>query len=248
MDTHIENEWIGLRTSARSKLETRDYEEASLARRLATTGVGAGEAMQEYDVLMEVWIPGVEIFPRHVYQQKGRGYFAELVRMHEGVLGKIGLYPEQWASALMHRGSAKGFHIHPPHVPNGFAAETWFQELYMEYPEDYFRRPYDLEQWDVMIFLTGLCEMILVDERDGLKRRIMRFMISGDSKPGSDNVAVVIPPGVSHALRCIGNEDLIMVYGTSTRFQPRWEGRIGSGIESAPLPDDWIEYLSDSDQ
>ena len=85
--------------------------------------------------------------------------------------------------------------------------------------------------------------MILVDEREGLTRRIMRFTISGDSKPGNDNAAVVIPPGVGHALRSIGNEDLIMVYGTSTTFNPDWEGRIGSAIENAPLPPDWADYL-----
>lgn len=247
MESNIDNDWIGLRECARRKLETRDYGEDSLAKRLATTGIGSGEAIQQRDQLEDVWIPGVEIFPRRVYQQKGRGYFAELVRVHEGLLGRIGLNPAQWASALMHRGSAKGFHIHPPHVPDGVAAEIWFRELYIEFPDDFTRRPYDLEQWDVMFFLTGLCEMILVDDRKGLPRRIMRFMISGDSKPGNDNSAVVIPPGVSHALRCIGTEDLIMVYGTSTRFQPRWEGRIGSSIESDPIPSNWSEYLIDSD-
>lgn len=244
MESSIENEWIGLRESVRGKLETRDYEEEPLAKRLATSGIGAGEAMQERYQLRDAWIPGVEIFPRQVHQQKGRGYFAELVRVHEGLLGRIGLNPSQWASALMHRGSAKGFHIHPPHVPDGVDAEIWFRELYIEFPDDFTRRPYDMEQWDVMFFLTGLCEMILVDDRKGMRRRIMRFMISGDSKPGNDNSAVVIPPGVSHALRCIGTEDLIMVYGTSTKFQPRWEGRIGSSIESDPLPTNWADYLA----
>lgn len=85
--------------------------------------------------------------------------------------------------------------------------------------------------------------MVLVDERDGLTRRIMRLTISGDSKPGKDNAAVVIPPGVAHALRSIGNEDMIMVYGTSTTFSPEWEGRIESGVENAALPDDWEKYL-----
>jgi dTDP-4-dehydrorhamnose 3,5-epimerase-like enzyme len=94
-----------------------------------------------------------------------------------------------------------------------------------------------------MFFLTGMCEMVLVDEREGLTRRVMRFTICGDSKPGMDNAAVVIPPGVAHALRSIGTEDLIMVYGTSTTFDPRWEGRIASGIENSPLPPDWTAYM-----
>ena len=72
---------------------------------------------------------------------------------------------------------------------------------------------------------------------------MMRFTIAGDSKPGADNAAVVIPPGVAHALRSIGNEDLIMVYGTSTTFNPDWEGRIASDIANCPLPADWSAYL-----
>lgn len=235
--------WKGLKASARELLETRDYSKDTVARRMSTSGVAVGEAIQARADLADVWIPGVEIFPRRVFQQKGRGYFSELTRLNEGVLDRIGLAPKQWASALMHRDSAKGFHIHPPHVPADVAAADWFQRLYVNSPDDYAVRPYDREQWDVMFFLTGLCEMILVDEREGLTRRVMRFTISGDSKPGNDNAAVVIPPGVGHALRSIGNEDLIMVYGTSTTFNPDWEGRIGSAIENAPLPPDWSDYL-----
>jgi dTDP-4-dehydrorhamnose 3,5-epimerase-like enzyme len=193
--------------------------------------------------LDESWIPGVEILPRRVFQQKGRGYFSELTRLNEGVLDRIGLSPRQWASALMHRDSAKGFHIHPPHVPQGIDPGEWFRNLFVERASDHAARPYDLEQWDVMFFLSGICEMVLVDEREGLTRRIMRFTICGDSKPGNDNAAVVIPPGVAHALRSTGTEDLIMVYGTSTTFNPHWEGRIASGIENSPLPADWETYL-----
>ncbi len=246
MKSETDKRWQGLKDSARARLETRDYSKGELSVRIATDGVGVGEAMQGRDELADAWIPGVEIFPRRVFQQKGRGYFSELTRLNEGVLDRIGLSPRQWASALMHRDSAKGFHIHPPHVPEGVPAGDWFRDLYVENPGDHARRPYDREQWDVMFFLTGICEMILVDEREGLPRRIMRFTISGDSKPGSENAAVVIPPGVGHALRSIGTDDLIMVYGTSTTFNPDWEGRIGSAIENSTLPPDWADYLTDA--
>ena len=247
MDAHTDNRWKGVTVLARARLETRDYSMDGLARRLATTGVGACEAIQGREELAPAWIPGVEIFPRRVHQQRGRGYFAELARLNEGVLGRIGLAPKQWATALMHRDSAKGFHIHPPHVPEGVPASQWFRDLYVDSPGDFSRRCYDHEQWDVMFFLTGISEMILVDEREGLTRRIMRVTITGDSIAGNDNAAVVIPPGVGHALRSIGNEDLIMVYGTSTSFNPDWEGRIASGIENAPLPVDWADYLEHGD-
>lgn len=238
--------WHGLKPGARARLETRDYSGKLPAARLRDGGLPVSEAIEQKLALEDVWIPGVEIIPRRVFQQKGRGYFAELTRLNEGVLQRIGLAPKQWASALMHRDSAKGFHIHPPHVPDDTPPADWFRSLYLEQPDDYTQRPYDHEQWDVMFFLTGICEMVLVDEREGLTRRSMRLTITGDSRPGKDNAAVVIPPGVAHALRSIGNEDLIMVYGTSTTFNPEWEGRIASGIENAPLPSDWISYLDAS--
>jgi dTDP-4-dehydrorhamnose 3,5-epimerase-like enzyme len=244
MSTPHPDPWAGLNPDARARLETRDYSQADLAQRLATTGVNAGEAITGRDLLADAWIPGVELFPRRVFQQKGRGHFGELTRLTEGTLERIGLAPRQWASAMMHRDSAKGFHIHPPHIPEGTVASEWFRKLYLDSPGDCSLRPYDREQWDVMFFLTGICEMLLVDERQGMPRRVMRFTIPGDSRAGPDNAAVVIPSGVAHALRNIGNEDLIMVYGTSTVFNPTWEGRIASDVEKAPLPPDWDRYLA----
>lgn len=247
MNSSTPDFWSGLKPAARGRLETRDYTHGDITERISDDGVAVSEAIQHRDALTGSWIPGVEIIPRRVFQQKGRGYFAELARIHEGTLARIGLAPRQWSSALMHRDSAKGFHIHPPHVPEGSAPADWLRKLYIENPGDFSARPYGLEQWDVMFFLTGICEMLLVDERAGLPRRIMRLTIYGDDMPGPDNAAVVIPPGVAHALRSIGNTDLVMVYGTSTPFNPAWEGRIASGIENAPLPADWNDYLSHED-
>ena len=238
------NRWRGLNSAARDRLEARDYSKSLLAERVCTCGADVSELILGQTELVDVWIPGVELFQRRVFHQKGRGYFSELTRLNEGTLERIGLAPQQWASSLMHRDSAKGFHVHPPYVPQNAVPDNWFQEIFLNNPDDFNRRPYSLEQWDVMFFLTGICEIILVDERQGLTRRMMRFTIHGDSKPGANNAAVVIPPGVAHALRSIGNEDLIMVYGTSTTFNPDWEGRIESGIELAPLPPDWVAYLA----
>ena len=239
--------WKGLRESVRGKIESRDYSEGGLAKCLATSGVSGRELVESRGDLAEVWIPGVEVFQRNIYQQKGRGYFSELVRLNESVLAEIGLVPQQWASALMHRDSVKGFHVHPPYIPENISAGKWFEQLFIDSCENYSLRAYDKEQWDVMFFLMGLCEMILIDEREGMSRRIMRFTISGDNHAGADNVAVVIPPGVGHALRSIGNEDLIMIYGTSTCFNPDWEGRISSDVEKIPLPTEWLMYLAGDD-
>lgn len=111
--------WLGLKADARMMLETRNYSMEEPSERLAGSGLNASEAMRSRAGLHEAWIPGVEIFSRRVFQQRGRGHFSELSRLDEGVLGAIGLAPKQWASALMHRDSAKGFHVHPPHIPYG---------------------------------------------------------------------------------------------------------------------------------
>ena len=235
--------WRGLRPQARLRLETRNYASSALANRVSADGIGVTEAISGRSELADAWIPGVEVFPRKVYAQKSRGHFAELARMDDGTLSRIGLIPSQWASAMMHRDSAKGFHIHPPFLPDDIDPADWFRSLYVDHADDYSRRPYRMEQWDVMFFLTGICEMILVDERDGMPRRVMRLIISGDIRSGPDTGGVVIPPGVGHAIRSIGPEDLIMVYGTSTSFNPHWEGRIASRVEMASLPEDWTDHL-----
>jgi dTDP-4-dehydrorhamnose 3,5-epimerase-like enzyme len=236
--------WNGLRHSARSRLSERDYNRTTLAERLGTTGIEAGELLQADDMEGKR-IPGVEVLSRRVYIQENRGFFAEFAREDQGLLGKIGLWPRQWATATMWAGSGKGFHIHPPFVPEGSSAEGWFRQLYLDENADPTARPYDKEQWDVMFFVHGCAEMILVDERAGLDRRIMRLRIDGDNHRGPNNVGVVIPAGVAHAIRAEGGENVIMVYGTSTPFNPAFEGRIENSLEKAPLPTEWQDYLFD---
>ena len=94
-----------------------------------------------------------------------------------------------------------------------------------------------------MFFVAGNVEMLLVDERAVMPRRVMRFIIEGDDQRGPNNAAIIIPPGVAHALRAEGSRDAIMVYGTTTQFNPEFEGRIADDIERAPLPPDWDAYV-----
>ena len=238
----MEKLWRGLRDSARVKLSQRNYQQPTLAQRLAVTGVDAGELIACDRASLE-WIPGVEIFPRRVFAQRHRGFFGEFARQNEGPLAAIGLWPGQWATATMWAGSAKGFHIHPPFIPEGQEPEAWFRRLFVEEPGNFALRPYGREQWDAMFFAQGCVEMLLVDERAGMTRRVMRFLIEGDNHRGGNNVGVVIPAGVAHALRAESSEDVIMVYGTTMPFDPGFEGRIESGIETLDLPPDWRGYV-----
>ena len=245
MSDDWKSRWRGLSESARNALEIRDYADPSLAQRLRE---GRAEARELTDGAADpdLVIPGVEIFSRRVFPQRHRGYFAEFSRQGEGTLGKIGLWPKQWATAVMFADTAKGFHIHPPHIPENQDPSAWFRNLFIDNPQDYSARPYDHEQWDVMFFVSGSVEMLLIDERAGMPRKIMRFFIEGDDNPGPNNVGVVIPAGVAHAIRCASGTPVTMVYGTSTTFDPDSEGRISSDIEQAPPPGDWENYLEGS--
>jgi len=241
--------WRGLDERARKSLAARDYKTGSLAQRISSSGVDAGEivAPRSQAELKKVWIPGVEIFPRTIHAQRHRGSFGELARESEGVLGKIGLRPKQWSAARMFANSAKGFHIHPPSIPDDVTAEKWLRRLFITQPQDYSSRPYDHEQWDVMFFLQGRSEIFLCEARAGLPERSMRFFIDGDNHRSRNNAGIVIPPGVAHAIRAEGSEDVIMVYGTSTTFRPEFEGRIASEIETAELPVSWRKFLGRGD-
>jgi dTDP-4-dehydrorhamnose 3,5-epimerase-like enzyme len=247
MNKNQPDRWRALSSEAREALAERDYGVRSLAQRIAETGIEAGQlaaANRAEPEIAQVWIPGVEIFARTIYPQRHRGSFGEFARRDEGLLAKIGLWPQQWSAARMFAQTAKGFHIHPPSVPDGTSPNEWFQRLFLDEPGNFALRRYENEQWDVMFFLQGRAEMILREARAGLPARTMRLFIDGDEHRGPSNAAVVIPPGVAHAIRVEGSEDLIMVYGTSTSFKAEFEGRIASDVETASLPDSWQKFLS----
>jgi dTDP-4-dehydrorhamnose 3,5-epimerase-like enzyme len=241
------NLWQGIDAGARGALNTRDYRAASFTHELSQRGVDASDlvaADRSKREIKEAWIPGVEIFARKVHPQPHRGLFGEFVRRDEGILARIGLWPKQWSAARMFSGTAKGFHVHPPSIPEGSDAVDWLRRLHIDEPDNYSARSYDKEQWDVMFFIQGRVEVILYDIRAGLPRRVMRFFVDGDNHRSESNVGVVIPPGVAHAIRVEGTEDVVMVYGTSTVFHPEFEGRIASEVETAALPESWGKFLS----
>jgi dTDP-4-dehydrorhamnose 3,5-epimerase-like enzyme len=247
MATHDEQLWHGLTGQAQKALATRDYQLQSFAGRVSGAGIEAGRlaaadrASAEY---RETWISGVEIFPRQIHYQRHRGVFGEFARRDEGVLQRIGFWPGQWANARMFAQTAKGFHVHPPSIPESTSPADWMRRLFVDEPENYGLRRYAEEQWDVMFFVQGVADIILRDVRAGLPTKTMHFFIDGDNHPGANNVGIVVPPGVAHAIRVEGSEDLIMVYGTSTSFRPEFEGRIASDVETAGLPESWERFLT----
>ena len=246
MNKEEKNLWRGITEEARSGLGTRDYSAGTFAEQLSGKGVEAGRLASADRSNAEVgkaWIPGVEIFSRKVFPQRHRGAFGELARGDEGILAQIGFWPNQWSAARMFASTAKGFHVHPPSIPQETSAADWMRRLFLDDPQNYSLRRYADEQWDVMFVVQGVAEMVLHDVREGLPRRTMRFFIDGDNHRSGDNVGVVIPAGVAHAILAEGSEDLVMIYGTSTSFRPEFEGRVASDVESAPLPESWRKFL-----
>jgi mannose-6-phosphate isomerase-like protein (cupin superfamily) len=220
MTTPDKKLWQGLAAEARTALIMRDYGAQTFSQQLAGAGIDAGKlasADRSRAEIREAWIPGVEIFSRTIYPQ--------------------------WANARMFAQTAKGFHVHPPSIPEDAEAGDWFRRCFVQEAENYSLRRYEHEQWDVMFFVQGVAEMILRDVRAGMPSRTMRFFVDGDNHRGANNVGVVVPPGVAHAIRVEGSEDVIMVYGTSTSFRPDFEGRIASDVETATLPDSWQQFL-----
>jgi len=240
--------WQGVNARAQDALSIRNYRIETFGQELSERGVEASQlttAERKNREIEKAWIPGVEIFSRKIHAQRHRGFFGEFVRRDEGVLSQIGFWPKQWSAARMFAQTAKGFHVHPPSIPEGTTAADWLRRLIIDEPDNYSLRRYDEEQWDVMFFLQGRAETILCDLRIGLARRIMRFFVDGDNHRSSNNVGIVVPPGVAHAIRAEGSEEVIMVYGTSTIFHPEFEGRIASEIETVQLPESWQQFLTD---
>src|SRR6476620_4019254 len=193
--------WLGVSEAARNALTARNYKAGPLAQEIAYSGLDASElaaADRSRPEVKRAWIPGVEIFPRKIHSQRHRGVFGELGRRDEGVLAKIGFWPKQWSAARMFAQSAKGFHVHPPSIPPDTTAEKWLRRLFVRSPDNYSLRRYDDEQWGVMFFLQGTAEMILCDVRAGFSKRIMRFFSEVDNHRSSNNMGVVVPPGVAH--------------------------------------------------
>src|SRR2546430_4873687 len=199
--------WQGINARAEDALSTRNYRIESFGQELSERGVEASQlttAERKNREIEKAWIPGVEIFPRKIHPQRHRGSFGEFVRRDEGILSQIGFWPKQWSAARMFAQTAKGFHVHPPSIPEGTTAADWLRRLFIDEPDNYSLRLYDNEQWDVMTFLQSREEMILCDVRAGFPNRIMRFFIDGENHRSNNNIGVVGLPGVATAIQAVG--------------------------------------------
>src|SRR6266481_2769548 len=146
MSKREQNLWQGIDAGAQKALSTRNYRTASFAKELSERGVDASElaaADRNKGEVKKAWIPGVEIFARKVHAQRHRGFFGEFVRRDEGILAQIGFWPKQWSAARMFANTAKGFHVHPPSIPENADAADWLRRVFIDESENCSLRRYD---------------------------------------------------------------------------------------------------------
>jgi dTDP-4-dehydrorhamnose 3,5-epimerase len=82
---------------------------------------------------------------------------------------------------------------------------------------------YHLYQADFWVPSAGLLQVVLVDMRVGSKTYgVKNTIYVGNLRPWQ----ILIPPGVAHGYKVIGEQPSVLVYVTNCTYNPRDEGRI----------------------
>ena len=83
---------------------------------------------------------------------------------------------------------------------------------------------YHRHQTDLWVPVQGMFQVALVDLRsESLTFGFKNTMYVGTLRPWQ----ILIPPGIGHGYKVIGSSDAMLVYGTSSFYNPKDEGRIG---------------------
>jgi len=93
---------------------------------------------------------------------------------------------------------------------------------------------YHLQQTDCWTPVSGLFQVVLADLRLGSPTFGARnTLYLGPLRPWQ----VLIPPGVAHGYKVIGNQDALLVYMTDQLYNPKDEGRLP--FDDASINYDW---------
>ena len=116
----------------------------------------------------------------------------------------------------------------------GFPAETTQVSAALSYPGTIKAFHYHLHQTDLWVPAAGMFQVTLVDLRPesrtfGRKNTIY----AGALKPWQ----LLIPPGVGHGYKVIGEQPAILVYVTNRLYNPKDEGRVAHSDPSIAY--DW---------
>jgi dTDP-4-dehydrorhamnose 3,5-epimerase len=121
----------------------------------------------------------------------------------------------------------RGYFLEVQRIGNGvaasFPASTTQISASLSYPGSIKAFHYHLHQTDFWTPVKGLLQVALVDLRLGSPTFGARnTLYVGGLRPWQ----ILIPPGVAHGYKVIGNEDSMLVYLTDRFYDPRDEGRI----------------------
>ena len=119
-------------------------------------------------------------------------------------------------------------------LATAFPAESTQISSALSYPGIIKAFHYHLHQTDLWVPATGMFQMTLVDLRPesrtfGRKNTIY----AGALKPWQ----VLIPPGVGHGYKVIGEQPAVLIYVTNRLYNPKDEGRIPH--DDASINYDW---------
>jgi dTDP-4-dehydrorhamnose 3,5-epimerase len=136
-------------------------------------------------------IAGVEIKPFPLWPDD-RGYFLEIARLGQGLVGDFPSETTQVSAALNYPGIIKAFHYHKL-------------------------------QTDYWVAAAGLLQVALVDlRRDSHTFGAKNTLYIGTLRPWQ----LMIPPGVAHGYKVIGEQPSVLIYITNRTYDPKDEGRI----------------------
>ena len=104
-----------------------------------------------------------------------------------------------------------------------FPAESTQVSTALSYPGIIKAFHYHLQQTDLWVPAAGMFQVTLVDLRPGSRTFGRKNTIyAGALKPWQ----LLIPPGVGHGYKVIGEQPAILVYVTNRLYNPKDEGRI----------------------
>jgi len=105
----------------------------------------------------------------------------------------------------------------------GFCPETTQVSASLSYPGTVKAFHYHLRQWDCWTVAAGMLQVALVDLRRGSATFGARnTLYLGVLRPWQ----LLIPPGVAHGYKVIGETPAILVYVTDSFYDPADEGRL----------------------
>ena len=152
--------WHALKPQARAQLSQRDYSSKSLAERLATTGVEAGELVAAGAASLRGCLdPGRrDLRTEKSIRSVTAVSFGEFARQDEGRAGGHRLV----AAAVGHRPACsraprKAFTSTRPTFPEGIAPEAWFRKLFLEERGNFALAPLRSGTMGRHVFRSGQC-------------------------------------------------------------------------------------------